>query len=50
MSSDTVLEQQENVYDADGNVIETLDRQRFNNATGSGALFGRVKLPTSRRL
>jgi RHS repeat-associated protein len=38
VSSDTVLEQVQTVYDADSNVIETIDRQRFHNATGTGAL------------
>src|SRR5579884_851761 len=35
---DTVLEQVQTVYDADSNPIETIDSQRFHNATGSGAL------------
>jgi RHS repeat-associated protein len=38
VSGDTVLEQLETTYDADSNVIETIDRQRFHNATGTGAL------------
>jgi RHS repeat-associated protein len=38
VSSDTVLEQTQTVYDADGNVIETIDRQRFHNASGTGPL------------
>src|SRR5579884_1873555 len=38
VASDTVLEQVQTVYDADSNPIETIDRQRFHNATGSGAL------------
>jgi RHS repeat-associated protein len=36
--SDTVLEQEQAVYDADGNVIETIHRQRFHNASGTGPL------------
>jgi YD repeat-containing protein len=35
---DTVLEQTQTVYDGDGNAIETIDSQRFDNATGTGAL------------
>ncbi len=38
ISSDTVQEENENVYDAGGNVIQTLRRQRFDDATGTGAL------------
>ncbi len=38
VSNDTVLEQEQTVYDADGNSIETIDSQRFHNATGSGPL------------
>jgi RHS repeat-associated protein len=38
VANDTVLEQTQTVYDADGNPIETIDRQRFHNATGAGAL------------
>jgi YD repeat-containing protein len=33
-----VLEQTQTIYDADGNAIETISRQRFHNATGTGAL------------
>jgi len=33
-----VLEQQQKVYDADSNAIETITRQRFHNAAGMGAL------------
>ena len=36
VSGDTVLEQVETVYDPDGNLIETIDRQRFHDATGTG--------------
>src|SRR6185437_3057977 len=43
VSHDTVLEQEQTVYDGDGNPIETIDSQRFHNATGSGA----VGTPTS---
>jgi len=38
VANDTVLEQVQTVYDAEGNPIETIDRQRFHNATGTGAL------------
>jgi YD repeat-containing protein len=38
ITNDTVLEQVQTVYDTDNNVIETIDRQRFHNATGTGAL------------
>jgi YD repeat-containing protein len=36
--NDTVLEQEQTIYDADSNVIETIDSQRFHNATGTGPL------------
>jgi RHS repeat-associated protein len=38
VANDHVLEQVETVYDGDSNVIETIDRQRFDNATGTGPL------------
>jgi RHS repeat-associated protein len=38
VTSDTVLAQAQTVYDADSNVIETITRQRFHNAVGTGAL------------
>jgi YD repeat-containing protein len=38
VANDTVLEQTQTVYDGDSNVIETIDSQRFHNATGTGAL------------
>jgi RHS repeat-associated protein len=38
VASDTVLEQVQTVYDADSNAIETIDRQRFHNASGTGPL------------
>jgi RHS repeat-associated protein len=38
VASDTVLEQVQTVYDADGNVIETIGSQRFHNASGTGPL------------
>jgi YD repeat-containing protein len=38
IANDTVLEQAQTVYDADSNAIEKIDRQRFDNATGTGAL------------
>ena len=38
VSDDTILEQAEMQYDAAGNVIQATSRQRFHNATGTGAL------------
>jgi YD repeat-containing protein len=38
VANDTVLEQAQTIYDADSNPIETIDRQRFDNATGTGVL------------
>jgi YD repeat-containing protein len=38
VTGDTVLEQVEYTYDNDGNVIQTTDRQRFHDASGTGAL------------
>jgi RHS repeat-associated protein len=38
VTNDTVLEQSQTVYDSDGNVIETIDSQRFHNASGTGPL------------
>jgi RHS repeat-associated protein len=38
VSGDHVLEQVETAYDADGNVIQTTDRQRFHDETATGAL------------
>ncbi len=38
VTNDTVLEQDQTVYDADSNDIETIDSQRFHNATGTGPL------------
>jgi RHS repeat-associated protein len=40
VANDVVLEQVEMVYDSNDNTIETIDRQRFHNATGTGALGG----------
>ncbi len=40
VSDDIVLEQTQTIYDNNGNVIETLDSQRFHDATGTGALGG----------
>jgi RHS repeat-associated protein len=40
VSNDIVLEQDGATYDADGNVIETAQRNRFNTDTGTGALGG----------
>jgi hypothetical protein len=38
VAGDTVLEQVQTIYDGDGNAIETIDKQRFHNAAGTGAL------------
>jgi RHS repeat-associated protein len=38
VTGDTVLEQVEYAYDEDGHVIQTTDRQRFHDASGTGAL------------
>ncbi len=38
VANDTVLEQTQTVYDADNNTIETIGKQRFHNASGSGPL------------
>lgn len=38
VSGDTVLEQAAATYDADGNALTTVARQRFHDATGTGAL------------
>ena len=38
MTGDTVLAQAEYTYDANGNVLLTTGRQRFHDATGTGAL------------
>jgi YD repeat-containing protein len=38
VAGDTVLEQLQTIYDTDSNAIETIDRQRFDNATGTGPL------------
>jgi len=40
VSTDTVLEQNENVYDAAGSQIETRLYRRLDTATGTGALLG----------
>jgi YD repeat-containing protein len=38
VSNDIVLEQDETTYDPDGNMILSTDRQRFDSASGTGAL------------
>src|SRR5262249_21979153 len=38
VSGDTVLSQTEYTYDASGNVLKTLTRERFHNASGTGVL------------
>lgn len=38
VTGDTILEQNETGYDAAGNVIQVTARQRYHNATGTGAL------------
>jgi RHS repeat-associated protein len=40
VSGDVVLEQVETTYDADGKAIKSIDRERFNDASGNGALGG----------
>jgi RHS repeat-associated protein len=40
VANDVVLQQTETVYDINDNVIETIDRQRFHDASGTGALGG----------
>ncbi len=49
VANDVVLEQTQTIYDADNNVIETIDRQRFNNATGTGALGDPTSTTAPRR-
>lgn len=39
-ASDTVVEQQETLYDAAGNTVQSVAWQRFHDATGNGALNG----------
>jgi len=48
VSTDTVLEQNETVYDGGGNVIQTNRRQRFDDATGTGALQNVNTQPAAR--
>jgi RHS repeat-associated protein len=38
ISGDQVLEQSQYIFDNDGNQIEEIDKQRFDTATGTGAL------------
>jgi RHS repeat-associated protein len=38
VANDTVLEQTETLYDADGNPLQTTRRQRFHDATAAGGL------------
>ncbi|HEY7312113.1 MAG TPA: hypothetical protein VH643_22300 [Gemmataceae bacterium] len=38
VTNDTVLEQEQTIFDGDSNAIETIDSQRFDNAIGTGAL------------
>ena len=38
VSDDTIVEQEETVYDDTNNVLQTTKRQRFHNATGTGEL------------
>jgi RHS repeat-associated protein len=40
VANDIVLEQVQTIYDGDSNATETIDRQRFDNASGTGALGG----------
>jgi RHS repeat-associated protein len=48
VSSDHVLEQTQGVYDADGNVVETVTRQRFDDETALGALGDAGTAPKAR--
>jgi RHS repeat-associated protein len=38
VANDVVLQQTQTAYDGDGNAIKTIDRQRFDDATGTGML------------
>ncbi len=38
VNGDTVLDQDQYIYDANGNIIEVIHKDRFHNATGTGAL------------
>ncbi|WP_197441605.1 RHS repeat domain-containing protein, partial [Thalassoglobus neptunius] len=40
ISGDTIVEQTEQVYDDGSNLLKTIARQRYHNATGTGALQG----------
>ncbi len=48
VSGDIVLSEQQEQYDADGNVIETIDRERFHDATGTGPLGDPTTEPYAR--
>ncbi len=48
VSNDTVLEQNEYTYDSNGNVIKTILRQRFNDASATGALVDPSTDPKAR--
>ena len=39
-SNDTVVERSEMSYDEDSNLLQTIQRQRFHDATGIGAING----------
>jgi RHS repeat-associated protein len=47
-TSDNVLEQDEKVYDADGNAIETVTRQRNHDEAATGALGNETTTPKAR--
>src|SRR5262249_44488700 len=46
VSADTVLEQTQQVYDGTRNVVATVRKQRFDDATGTGALGSPTTAPT----
>jgi YD repeat-containing protein len=48
VAADNVLEQQQTVYDAASNVIETVGKQRFHDETATGALGGPTTGPLAR--
>jgi RHS repeat-associated protein len=48
VSNDAVLEQREMVYDADRNVIESINRERFDSETATGPLGNASTTPKAR--
>ena len=49
VTGDTVLSQAERTYDASGNVLTTVTRGRFHDASGTGALGSRWCSPMGGR-